>query len=103
MEPTFTAALATHSSVVAGDFCDVSVIENVISGYRWVDGEEFAEWAPAGEVAMDPVETTVTTADYENGAREAADEILRDNGWHRSGPWEYGGDGVALYANVEPF
>lgn len=100
--PTYTAAIALVDSVVAGDFCDVSVAENVIVGYREdEDGNEIPEYAMGTNVVLDPVETTVRTDEIDPWSRleDEAVEILDKNGWRVVGDWEQAD--TAAYARVE--
>lgn len=97
----YVAALTNAADCVAGDYCDVSVIESEISGYREDhEGNEVPEYGMTGVVAMDAVETTVRTdADAIEDALAQADAILRDAGWTRVGNWEPSPN--AYYADVE--
>lgn len=84
---TYTAAIGTAADVVAGDFCDVSVI---------VDGTV----GLTSEVVM-AAETAVRT-DHEDvlGIVEAdAERVLAENGWRVTGDWSVAYN--ALYAPVE--
>ena len=100
---THTAILAIDTRVTARHLCDVSVVENVITGYRLVDGDEVAEWGPGDVVAMDPVETIGAPVWGDVlVAQRVADDVLRANGWYRDDAWETT-DGLALYAPVEAF
>lgn len=89
-QDTYTAALATASDVVFGDFCDVSVVESEVISYRQgSDGYDIPVYGMTSVVAMDAVETTVRTdADSYGHAESEADEILAANGWIRTGDWE---------------
>lgn len=100
-DTTYTAALATASDVVFGDFCDVSVVENEVTSYRQgSDGYDIPVYGMTSVVAMDAVETTVRTdADNYGDAETDADEILAANGWVRIGDWEPSDN--AYYAPVE--
>jgi hypothetical protein len=97
----FVAALANVSDCVAGDYCDVSVIESEIVGYREDhDGNEIPQYGMTSTVAMDAIETTVRTdADDIAAAIVEADAILRDNGWTRVSDWQAAD--TAYYADVE--
>jgi len=102
MEDTmYTAALATASDVVSGDFCDVSVVENEVISYRQgTDGYDIPVYGMTSVVALDAVETTVRTdADNYGAAETEADDILAANGWVRTGDWEPSDN--AYYAPVE--
>lgn len=101
MEQTYTAALATASAVVFGDFCDVSVVENEVISYRQgSDGYDAPVYGMTSVVAMEAVETTVRTdADDLSDAETEADEILAANGWVRTGDWQPAD--TAYYALVE--
>jgi antitoxin (DNA-binding transcriptional repressor) of toxin-antitoxin stability system len=100
-ETTYTAAIASHSSVVIGDFCDVSVAENVIATYREdEDGNEIPVYEMGSNVVLDPQKTTVRTDEDEFARLESeAEAILTENGWRITGPWEVAD--TAMYAPVE--
>jgi hypothetical protein len=101
---SFTAAVTTNSSVVVGDFCDVSVAADHIVGYReGPDGGEIPEMAMSDQVVMDPVETTVRTLapDPLSLLEVEAAEILHQHGWRVTGPWQLSDN--AGYAPVERF
>jgi len=100
---TYTAAIATASDVVTGDFCDVCVIENEIDGWR---EDEYSNdvkpvYGMTSRTPMEPVETNIRVDDEDklSKAADAADEILRANGWNRTDDWSFGDN--AMYATVE--
>lgn len=102
MTTTYTAAIGTHASVVEGDFCDVTVAENVRVGYHEDrDGNEIADYAMGTTVVMPAQETTVRTDEEDPWGRLAneAAEILAANGWRLTGTWELSDN--AAYAPVE--
>ena len=85
---TYTAAIGTAPDVVAGDFCDVSVIVT--------DDEDRL----TDEVAF-AAETAIRT-DHQDvlGVVEAdAERVLAANGWRLTGPWKVTDN--ALYARAE--
>lgn len=105
-EPTYTAAIGTASDVVSGDYCDVVVVENESTtvGYREdADGDEVPAYSLTNKVVMAAVDTTVRTDDEDKlfTAGDAADDILRANGWRRISDW--GTSDNALYAHVERY
>jgi prevent-host-death family protein len=99
---TYTAAIGLVSSVVAGDHCDLSVIENTMVGAREdEDGNEVPVYSPEGPVVMEAVELPVRTdEDVAAKVYDAADDVLEANGWRRTGDWEDDA-GDAAYATVE--
>jgi hypothetical protein len=99
---TFTAAIATASDCVLGEFCDVSVAKNeIITRKLEEDDGETPVYGMGGNVVMAAVETTVRTdVDDKLGRIEAdAERILADNGWKVTGAWELADN--AAYASVE--
>lgn len=105
-EPAMTsyiAAIATTSDVVAGDLCDVSVIEcEEVSVGIDDNGDEILEQQMTNRVAMPSQETTVRTDDADSAAEveDEAEQILAANGWRVTGKWEPSDN--ASYATVEP-
>ncbi|GAA2626400.1 hypothetical protein GCM10010411_74150 [Actinomadura fulvescens] len=102
MDTTYTAAIATASDVVAGEYCDVLVAENDVVGYR--DGEGGQEVPVLGmsdRVVMEAVETTVRTTDDDKLGliEQEAEQILAAHGWQVVGPWELSDN--AAYAAVQ--
>jgi antitoxin (DNA-binding transcriptional repressor) of toxin-antitoxin stability system len=87
---TYTAAIGLVSGVVAGDRCDVSVIENDAEGNMSMT------------VAMDAIELDVRTDDEDVSGKvyQAADDELSNQGWRRTGDWDDAA-GDAAYAPVE--
>lgn len=99
-EDGYVAAIAITPDVVEGDNTDVSVIERVVTGYT--DGEngtEVPEYG-AGDKVVHHAETDVPTAadDASSRSMAAADELLEDAGWTRTGAWEASDN--AIYAPV---
>jgi len=99
---TYTAAIGTDSSVVAGEFCDVSVAEDYIITYRQgEDGEEIPVTGMSDKVVLGPVEigVRVDDPDLHLEIEQAAEWVLESHGWRVVGPWELGDN--AAYAPVE--
>jgi hypothetical protein len=98
---TYTAAIGTASDVVAGDFCDVIVVENMIVGFRYPGDVEVPEFGLSNTIALGEVDLDVRTDadDKLTTAPAAADKILTASGWTRTGDWETARN--ALYAPVE--
>jgi hypothetical protein len=87
-EMTYTAAIGTASDVVAGEFCDASVIINDAEGNLT-------------DTAVMQAETEIRT-DHEDvlGVIEAdAERVLREHGWQIAGKWDVADN--ALYAPVK--
>lgn len=96
----YVAAVAIASDVVAGDHCDVSVIERAIVGYRDdEDGEETPVYG-LGDRVVGYWETTipVDADDADTRAIAAAEQLLEAAGWEVVGAWEYADN--AVYAVV---
>jgi hypothetical protein len=88
-DTTYTAAIGLVNSVVAGDHCDVSVIENDAEGNMSMT------------VTMEAIELDVRTDDdVAAKAYDAADAELYNQGWRRIGSWDDAA-GDAAYAPVE--
>jgi len=88
-ERHYTAWLALDTSVLEGDFCDVTVIEDIAISYREdEDGNEQPVWASQGQVMFQ----AITTIDAEDGdasdAQEEARELMEADGWRIAGTWE---------------
>lgn len=85
---TYTAAIATASDVVAGDFCDVSVIENDVQGNL------------TNKVILGPQELTVRTDDLDKLEKSQAEakDLLEAAGYKVVGGWEISSN--AAYALV---
>lgn len=101
-DTTYTAAIATAADCVAGDYCDLQVLENEITGYRIDgDGDEVAEYGMTDREALPCVELDVRVDDDDKLAKveNSADEILAANGWTRTEDWTVTDN--ALYALVE--
>jgi prevent-host-death family protein len=88
---TYTAAIATESSVVSGDYCDVAVI---------INDDSQPEPQLGSELALDPVELNVRTDDPDKLVKVeiAAETALLMRRWRVTGKWEVAGN--ALYAPV---
>lgn len=98
----FFAAIGTASDVVAGDFCDLTVTEAVVTGYREGEhGEEIEELGFGGATVLDAVELPVRTDDEDSHLKieQAAADALEANGWRVVGTWELADN--AAYAQVE--
>lgn len=99
---TYTAAVAIVSDCVAGEFCDVTVLENEIVNYRETDqGEEVPEYGMTAVQAMACTETDVRVDDEDmlGKAGPAADVVLAAAGWTRVEGWSVAD--TAMYALVE--
>ena len=99
---TYTAAIGTDSSVVAGEYCDVSVAEDYIITYRQgEDGEEIPVTGMSDRVVLGPMEIGVRVDDPDSYRKieKAAEQVLESHGWRVAGPWELGDN--AAYAPVE--
>jgi hypothetical protein len=99
---TYTAAIATASDVVAGDYCDVTVAENEIVTHKETeDGTETPVYGMSDTIVMPSIDTDVRTDDEDSLAKAelAAADILESNGWTVTGTWEVAAN--ALYAPVE--
>lgn len=98
-ETTYTAAIATASDCVAGDYCDVTVAEDTITYYADANGDH--EERTMGTDVVFAAEINVRTDDEDKLAKvkAAAEDILRANGWVRTGSWTITDN--ALYATVE--
>lgn len=99
---TYTAAVATASDVTADDFCDVSVVENLVHGYTVDDdGNETPDYTLSDKMAMEPVKLDVRTDDDDvlGHAVNAAESVLGAQGWRICGQWDTGDN--AMYAAVE--
>lgn len=104
MTKTYTAAVATDPSCVAGDYCDVQVLENEIVTYRIDDdGNEIPEYGMTSVLALDAIETDVRTDDEDalDKAQRSADEILAEHGWRRTEEWSVAD--TAMYALAERY
>lgn len=99
---TYTAAITTAASDVTGDFCDVTVIENVIHGYT-TDGEgnEVPDYGLSDTLAMRATELPIRTDDDDvlGKVEDAAEAVLTANGWRITGEWDVADN--ALYASAE--
>jgi hypothetical protein len=98
----YTAAIATASECVAGDFCDVSVAQDEIVGYAEnEDGEEYPLYAMGPNVVMAAQEIPVRTDEDDKLGRieQEAVKVLEANGWRVTGPW--GITDNAAYAAAE--
>ncbi|MBX6383763.1 MAG: hypothetical protein IRZ07_12440 [Microbispora sp.] len=98
----YVAAVAIASDVVAGDHCDVSIIERQVIGYDVEDGED-GEETPVyglGDRVVGYWETTipVDADDADTRAIAAAEQLLEAAGWEVVGAWEYAAN--AVYALV---
>lgn len=90
-----------YASCVYGDHCDVCVAEDVVISYRQdEDGNDIEETAMGDLLVLNPIETSVRTDDDDKLAKveAAADGILAEFGWTRTGAWFTAED--ALYAPV---
>jgi hypothetical protein len=102
MTLTYTAAICTDSSTVAGDYCDVSVAADELVGYREDDdGNATPQYAMGSTVVLEAIETGVRVDDDDKleKAEKAAEKILEDQGWTVTGPWKASDN--AMYAQVE--
>lgn len=98
---TYTAAIATAPDCVAGDFADVQVYENEITGYfEDGDGEEQPEYGMTSYELLPCTELDVRVDDEDKLGKveQAADKVLAANGWARIEDWDYAPN--ALYARV---
>lgn len=99
---SYIAAIATAADVVAGNFCDVSVIECEEASIGIDDdGNEILEQQMTDRVAMPAQETTVLIDDADSAVKveDDAERILVANGWRVTGKWEPSDN--AIYATVE--
>lgn len=98
---TYAAVVAYAADLVAGDHCDMTVIQREIIAER---GEylEIPVYAPTGPAVTNPAElpTRVDAAGAGDLAVRAADDALTASGWIRTGDWEDAG--TAVYATVKP-
>jgi len=96
----YVAAVAIASDVVAGDHCDVSVIERAIVGYRDdEDGEETPVYGLGDRVVYHAdTGVNVDADDAATRAITAATELLEAAGWEVVGEWEYADN--AVYAVI---
>ena len=97
----YTAAITTASSDVLGDFCDVSVIENVLHGYTLdSEGNETPDYGLSDKYALEPIDLPVRTDDDDKLIRVegAAEKILAGKGWRVDGEWAVADN--ALYVPV---
>lgn len=95
---TYTAAIDTEN----GEFCDVSVVEDEISGYvRTEGGSESPQTTLSGRYALEPVATAIPIShpDVLGVVEQDAERVLRENGWRVTGKWEVADN--ALYASAE--
>lgn len=98
---THIAAIGTASDVVEGEVCDLVIATAAIAMYR-IDGEgnEVAEPTMGDEIVYSVELTTRTDDDDLGKVVEEADQVLRDQGWNRTGDWDCSHN--AMYASVEP-
>lgn len=97
---THVACIGTAWDVVPGEYCDLTVAEAVIGGYRTDgDGDEVAEHV-MGDKTLYTAELATRVDDEEGriGVADEADEALKNAGWVREGEWETSEN--ALYAPV---
>lgn len=91
----FTAWLTTDSSCLAGDVCDVVVLEDELLG----EADDPRAWASTSKEHFQ-VETSVDARDGEHAdAIAEAGELLEAAGWRIVGCWEPVGTGYT--ATVE--
>ena len=99
-DATYTAAVCFDSGYVEGDFCDLTIAEDVIRSYDVdEDGTETPRREMGDTIVLETVELPIRTDDEDGKLEPAADEALASNGWRRTEEWFSAG--YVMYAPVE--
>lgn len=86
----FTAWLTTDPGCLDQDHCDITVLQDAITGYNTAeDGTELPIWSTDIMVNPQYYATTRTPAadDSHKQAQQQAAELLTSAGWALAGPW----------------
>lgn len=86
----FTAWLAVDRSVLTGEHCDVTILQDEVIAYRTDDdGNEIPEWTTAPGVPQAfYAETTATTDDDHAAAMDQARDLIEQADWRIVGDWD---------------
>jgi hypothetical protein len=100
--PHYTAWVSTDRSVVLGDRCEVTVLEDEVSNYRLdEDGREHPVYTSSAKdpLELGPIAVRVDDPDTLEKAWQAATQLLAEYGWRVVGKWDISDN--AMYATVE--